>query len=290
VASDGKERKGMTPDLTEISARLKKYAALPVASSVVREVFRSLESQTASFEETAIGIERDPDLALQILRSANSLTSSFTGRVHSVLQAVRLLGFKTIRGLLLSSVLLDRAKGHAGIPELWSHSQMVSLNAKIVARRLQVPWEEEAQTAGLLHDVGKVFFYEEFPEYYQEAFQLGDSKQAEPDWKRERAVFGVDHSFVGNRLLQAFGIPRVLSDPVLFLHDPPADLLFPELTNVLIVADQMATAMGFGSPEFDFVEEILMGALDRLGLGDADLREFLSEAHSRSPMLEILSL
>lgn len=280
----------MTADLADISGRLKKYERLPVASPVVRDVLRNLGSETASFEETARGIERDPDLALQILRSANSLTSSFTGRVHSVLQAVRLLGFKTVKGLLLSSVLLDRSKVHAGIPELWSHSQIVSLNAKIIARRLGFPWEEEAQTAGLLHDIGKVFFYEEFPQYYQEAFQLGDSIQAEPDWKRERAMFGVDHAFVGNRLLQAFGMSRVLSDPVLFLHDPPANLLFPELTHVLIVADQMATAMGFGSPEFDFVEEVLMGALDRLGLGDSDLREFLAEAHSRSLMLEILSL
>jgi putative nucleotidyltransferase with HDIG domain len=280
----------MTADLADISGRLKKYERLPVASPVVRDVLRNLGSETASFEETARGIERDPDLALQILRSANSLTSSFTGRVHSVLQAVRLLGFKTVKGLLLSSVLLDRSKVHAGIPELWSHSQIVSLNAKIIARRLGFPWEEEAQTAGLLHDIGKVFFYEEFPQYYQEAFQLGDSIQAEPDWRRERAMFGVDHAFVGNRLLQAFGMSRVLSDPVLFLHDPPANLLFPELTHVLIVADQMATAMGFGSPEFDFVEEVLMGALDRLGLGDSDLREFLAEAHSRSLMLEILSL
>lgn len=280
----------MTVDLADISGRLKKYERLPVASPVVRDVLRDLGSETASFEETARGIERDPDLALQILRSANSLTSSFTGRVHSVLQAVRLLGFKTVKGLLLSSVLLDRSKVHAGIPELWSHSQIVSLNAKIIARRLGFPWEEEAQTAGLLHDIGKVFFYEEFPQYYQEAFQLGDSIQAEPDWRRERAMFGVDHAFVGNRLLQAFGMSRVLSDPVLFLHDPPANLLFPELTHVLIVADQMATAMGFGSPEFDFVEEVLMGALDRLGLGDSDLREFLAEAHSRSLMLEILSL
>ena len=280
----------MTVDLADISGRLKKYERLPVASPVVRDVLRNLGSETASFEETARGIERDPDLALQILRSANSLTSSFTGRVHSVLQAVRLLGFKTVKGLLLSSVLLDRSKVHAGIPELWSHSQIVSLNAKIIARRLGFPWEEEAQTAGLLHDIGKVFFYEEFPQYYQEAFQLGDSIQAEPDWRRERAMFGVDHAFVGNRLLQAFGMSRVLSDPVLFLHDPPANLLFPELTHVLIVADQMATAMGFGSPEFDFVEEVLMGALDRLGLGDSDLREFLAEAHSRSLMLEILSL
>ncbi len=280
----------MTADLADISGRLKKYERLPVASPVVRDVLRDLGSETASFEETARGIERDPDLALQILRSANSLTSSFTGRVHSVLQAVRLLGFKTVKGLLLSSVLLDRSKVHAGIPELWSHSQIVSLNAKIIARRLGFPWEEEAQTAGLLHDIGKVFFYEEFPQYYQEAFQLGDSIQVEPDWKRERAMFGVDHAFVGNRLLQAFGMSRVLSDPVLFLHDPPANLLFPELTHVLIVADQMATAMGFGSPEFDFVEEVLMGALDRLGLGDSDLREFLAEAHSRSLMLEILSL
>lgn len=280
----------MTADLADISGRLKKYERLPVASPVVRDVLRDLGSETASFEETARGIERDPDLALQILRSANSLTSSFTGRVHSVLQAVRLLGFKTVKGLLLSSVLLDRSKVHAGIPELWSHSQIVSLNAKIIARRLGFPWEEEAQTAGLLHDIGKVFFYEEFPQYYQEAFQLGDSIQAEPDWRRERAMFGVDHAFVGNRLLQAFGMSRVLSDPVLFLHDPPANLLFPELTHVLIVADQMATAMGFGSPEFDFVEEVLMGALDRLGLGDSDLREFLAEAHSRSLMLEILSL
>ncbi len=280
----------MTADLNDVSRRLKKYTMLPVASPVVRDSLQTLGSETVSFAEVAREIERDPDLALQILRTANSLTSSFTGRIHSVLQAVRLLGFKTIRGILLSTVLMDRSKGHPGISELWSHSQMVSLIAKIIARRRGFPWEEEAQTAGLLHDIGKVFFYEEFPEYYQEVFQIGDSKQAEPDWRRERATFGVDHAFIGNRLLQTYGMPGILSNPVLFLHDPPANLLYPELTHVLIVADQMATAMGFGSPEFDFVEEILMEALDRLGLGDSDFREILAEAHSRSLMLEILSL
>lgn len=280
----------MEPDLSDISRRLKKYGTLPVASPVVRDVLRTIDLESASFEQTAIQIERDPDLALQILRSANSLTSSFTGRVHTVLQAVKLLGFSTTKALVLSAVLLDRSKVHAGIPELWSHSQIVSLNARILARHLGFPWEEEARTAGLLHDIGKVFFYEEFPEFYQQAFQLGDSTHAVPDWKREREAFGVDHAFVGNRLIQEFGMPRVLSDPVLFLHDPPAELMFPQLTQVLIVADQMAVAMGFGSPEFDFVEPVFVDALHRLGLGGEDLKILLAEAHSRSAMVEILSL
>lgn len=280
----------MEPDLSDISRRLKKYGTLPVASPVVRDVLRSIDLESASFEQTATQIERDPDLALQILRSANSLTSSFTGRVHTVLQAVKLLGFSTTKALVLSAVLLDRSKVHAGIPELWSHSQIVSLNARILARHLGFPWEEEARTAGLLHDIGKVFFYEEFPEFYQQAFQLGDSPHAIPDWKREREAFGVDHSFVGNRLIQEFGMPRILSEPVLFLHDPPAELMFPQLTQVLIVADQMAVAMGFGSPEFDFVEPVFVDALHRLGLGGDDLKILLAEAHSRSAMVEILSL
>lgn len=148
----------MTADLNDISRRLKKYSMLPVASPVVRDTLQTLASETVSFAEVAREIERDPDLALQILRTANSLTSSFTGRIHSVLQAVRLLGFKTVKGILLSAVLMDRSKGHPGISELWSHSQMVSLIAKIIARRQGFPWEEEAQTAGLLHDIGKVFF------------------------------------------------------------------------------------------------------------------------------------
>lgn len=282
--------KPWVPDLADFSRRLKKYETLPAASPVIREVLQSIDEVSASFHKTAALIERDPALALQVLRSANSLTSSFSGRVLSVLQAVRLLGFRTLKGIVMASVLLDRSRKHPGIPELWTHSQIVSLNCRVLSRYLKVPWEEESQTVGLLHDIGKVFFYEEYPAFYEQEFQLGDSERSTPDWVREREVFGIDHSFVGNKIARAFGLPKILSEPILFLHQPPHEMTFPELTHILIVADGMATALGHGAPEFDFVEPGFLDALHRLALDENDLEVLLSESLGRTSMVELLSL
>lgn len=278
------------PDLSDFSGRLKKYEAFPAASPIVRDVLKSIDRESASFHQTAAAIARDPSLSLQVLRSANSLTSSYSGRVLSVLQAVRLLGFRTLKGIVMATVLLDRSRNHPGIPELWIHSQIVSLNCRILSRYLKVPWEDEAQTVGLLHDIGKVFFYEEFPGYYEQEFQLGDSDRAIPDWVRERDVFGIDHSFVGNKISKAFGLPKILAEPILFMHQPPAQMTFPELTHVLIVADGMARAMGHGTPEFNFVEPGFLDALNRLALDEGDLESLLAESLGRSVTVELLSL
>ncbi|MHB1605302.1 MAG: HDOD domain-containing protein [Leptospirales bacterium] len=278
------------PDLADFSARLKKYVTLPAASSIVHEVLQSIDRESASFHQTAAAIEQDPSLSLQVLRSANSLASSYSGRVLSVIHAVRLLGFRTLKGIVMATVLLDRSRNHPGIPELWIHSQIVSLNCRILSRYLKVPWEEEAQTVGLLHDIGKVFFYEEFPGYYEQEFQLGDSDRAVPDWTRERDVFGIDHSFVGNKISKAFGLPKIISEPILFMHQPPVAMTFPELTHVLIVADGMAKAMGHGTPEFDFVEPGFQDALHRLALDEGDIEVLLAESLGRSATVELLSL
>ncbi|MHB1285218.1 MAG: HDOD domain-containing protein [Leptospirales bacterium] len=278
------------PDLVDFSRRLKKYESLPAASPVVSQVLHSIDQESESFHKTTELIERDPALALHVLRSANSLTSSYSGRVLSVFQAVRILGFRTLKGIVMASILLDQSRKHPGIRELWSHSQIVSLNCRVISRYLKRSWEEEAQTVGLLHDIGKLFFYEEFPAFYEQEFQLGDSDRAVFDWVREREVFGMDHSYVGNRIVHAFGLPKIISEPILFLHQPPAEMTFPELTLVLVVADGMARALGHGVPECDFVEPGFLDAMHRLGLGENDLEILLSESLGRSSMVELLAV
>lgn len=276
------------PGAFDLSKKLQKLEGLPVFSASIRDVLHLLDSSQASFEQIASLIQKDPALSLHVLRSANSLLSSSEGRVTGVLRAVRLLGIIPLRGVVVSRILLDKARRHPGVSELWYHSQAVSVLCTIVGRYLDSRMLEELQTIGLLHDIGKFLFYEEYSEYYEQEFQLGDSERAEPDWHRERDVFGVDHAYLGDRIARTFRLPRVLAEPILFHHEPGKAVNFPDLANICAVADGIARAFGAGVPEYVFVEPGFVGSLDALGLGTNDLRNFLPDILHALSSIEIL--
>lgn len=276
------------PGSFDLSKHMQKLDALPVFSASIREVLHTTDSSQASFEQIADLIQRDPALSLHVLRSANSLLSTFEGKVTGVLHAVRILGFVPLRGVVVSRILLDKARRHPGVSELWYHSQAVSVICTVIGRYMNSRKVEELQTIGLLHDIGKFFFYDEYSEYYEQEFQLGDSQRAEPDWLRERDIFGIDHCLLGDRIVRNFHLPRILFEPILVHHDPSKAVEFPELAHTCAVADGIARAFGSGVPEYVFVEPEFTGSLDVLGLGTNDLRNLLPEVLRRLSAIELL--
>ncbi len=107
-----------------------------------------------------------------VLRLANSAYYGFPRRISTVTEAIVLLGFSSIRGLVLAAsvqnVMDKEMSGYAlGQGELWRHSYACGKGSRIIAKRLKMPLDQ-AFTAGLLHDIGKVVLNYFMQEAYQE--------------------------------------------------------------------------------------------------------------------------
>lgn len=195
---------------------------LPALPAIVFELERALQDETYGATEVAFIIEEDVTLTANILKTVNSAFFGSRGTISSVREAVARLGSKEIRRLATTFGVL-RAFHDVG-PHLdpipfWKHSLLVGLAARATVENMRGnPFlEEEAYTAGLLHDVGVLILDQYFPdEYVQVAERLNgvDTPRAET----ERAVLGIDHGEIGSYLLDVWNLPEDIVESVQWHH------------------------------------------------------------------------
>lgn len=135
--------------------------------SVHLQLLDTLNDPGSSLSDLVPLIDRDPMLTTRILKRSNSAYFGRSGKVGSVHEALAMLGLANIRELILTSAvcrLFERIPpGLISVAEFWRHSVAVSLLARELATLSGWADGEGIQTAGLLHDVGRVLMLNAMP-------------------------------------------------------------------------------------------------------------------------------
>jgi HD-like signal output (HDOD) protein len=138
---------------------------------------------------------------------------------------------------------------------MWSHTSLVAAAAKLLAERVHVDGSQ-AFTAGLLHDVGKLVLGMRLGDTYwallDDAVEMGGAAVA------EQAAFGCTHGMVGGWLLQLWGMPASLVDPVA-LHNEPLEAEYGvDLSAIIAVADRLvhSTDASSGTAREEVLDEL----------------------------------
>lgn len=212
---------------------------LPALPSIVTRLIRVVNSPDTSAEDAASLIERDPALTTKMLRLANSAFYGIPRSISSVSSAVVILGFNTIRSLVLSASVMKMFSGNnkntLDKERFWKHSIVCALAAKIIVRhfinvRMMDP--ESAFCAGILHDIGKLIFNEFAGDDYKTACAYAMSNNI-PLLEAERIVLGIDHAQIGRILADKWALPLDLEYSIVFHHSPgEADKLTDLVTTV----------------------------------------------------------
>jgi putative nucleotidyltransferase with HDIG domain len=210
---------------------------LPTIPTVLTKILALADGEHASGRELVDVIEHDQALTAKLLRLSNSAFFGQSRKVSTIPRAVVLLGFSTVRNLALG-VKVWESLG-AGVSrdrqtELWAHAVAVAVAAKQLATRLRAGSPDEAFTAGLLHDVGRLVMAMRLREEYWTA--VGGSGETQAVEALENATFGVDHAQVGAWLLEAWNLPAALVDAV---RDHHTALARPGLAGLLAVTDRL---------------------------------------------------
>jgi HD-like signal output (HDOD) protein len=78
---------------------------------------------------------------------------------------------------------------------------------------------EDANIAGMLHDIGKLILAEALPRRFQQACDLANQLEM-PLHAAELEVFGATHAGVGAYLFGLWGLPASIVEAIAFHHEP----------------------------------------------------------------------
>jgi putative nucleotidyltransferase with HDIG domain len=211
--------------------------ALPPVPEVALRILSELNSPNSSAKSIAPMASRDPGLLSTLLRMANSAAYSPVRPITDAQSAIALLGFSTVRAVLLRlnlSTMIGKGISSPEEEEIWTHSLAVAYVAEVLSKRMGGSLGL-ISTLGLLHDIGKLVVLHNRPKFEQQPMTLVSDDESKLG--RERRIFGADHADIGAHLAARWGLPEELVTGIRYHHAPqllPEDTS-PELRRALCI-------------------------------------------------------
>jgi putative nucleotidyltransferase with HDIG domain len=239
---------GATPSPGELPIFCLDSFEPPQLSSVAHELNLALSVPDPCSKKVVEIISRSPGLTARLLRLVNTPLYGFQRKVETIPRAVSIVGLREV-GMLASSLLVvDQfgviPKSVIEMRTFLEHSLGCALICKELAESTGLAQAEQAFVAGLLHDIGRLYFFTSFPE--RSRYCINSALKHRRQLLTEEALFfGVDHATMGQRLLDGWKMPAVLCTAVGCHHDPlRAGGL--ALAGIVHMADILAHATGLG--------------------------------------------
>lgn len=227
-----------------------KLATLP---SVALELLQIIEDEDVSVQRIKGVLETDPSLTVKLLHIANSPFYGVRGKIHSIEQALAIIGLNQLTNILVSISLHSRLyhgrRPHAAVLEkLWHHAVACAYVARSLSSKYYVNTAGREYVGGLLHDIGKIVLIEYFDGEMQRIREVIEREKVS-DLEAENEVLGITHQEVGLYLAEAWGLPSSFKNVIQFHHFPQRDRSTPVLSAVIHVGDLLCQRWGVSVDE-----------------------------------------
>jgi putative nucleotidyltransferase with HDIG domain len=262
---------------------------IPTLSVIVSRLIKVVNSSDSSAGNVADLIERDPALTSKVLRLANSAFYGVPRSVSSVQSAVVILGFNTLKSIVLSASIFNlfsskKTPQAFDRTRFWKHSIVCALAAKKVAQskmsRIGLD-PQSAFCAGIMHDIGKLIFELFTPDEYSNLCEHAVRKKI-PLIEAEIEVLGLSHADIGRILADKWALPIDLEYAIVHHHKPQAMKKIKELVSLVNVADSIAHDLQCGLLDEETPPQGRREARDILFLDDVQYRGIVDSMSEES--------
>jgi len=204
---------------------ISKLRNIPSPPHLYEQIRKELDKPDTSLEKVTQLIQQDAATTAKILQLVNSAFFGMPQEISDVNQALMLLGVEILKSLILmvgfTSSWERKLGGYINAKNFSAHCLQVANLSRDIATDLKLPKRdrENAFSAGLLHDLGKLILASIDPRQYAEILRRSESGAVSLS-QLEAQRFGGSHNAVGAYLLNIWGLPFPVVEATAYHHDP----------------------------------------------------------------------
>jgi putative nucleotidyltransferase with HDIG domain len=208
--------------MSDLLPRIQKVPSIP---ALYFRLLQILETGQPNLEEVGNIMAEDLAVTAKLLQMVNSPFFGLQRTVKSPVEAVAHLGLSQTRALVLLAHAFSgynaQKDSKFSLERLWQHSTSTAKLARTIieAETADAAQAELAFTAGLLHDVGKLFHAANCPKEYNTL--LSQAERNDMLYVDvERHLVGTTHAELGACVLATWGLPAEILEVIAFHHAP----------------------------------------------------------------------
>lgn len=228
---------------------------LPPMPHVASRAISMVENPDTTASELTELLSTDTALAARVLKIANSAMFSRQREITTLNQAIMIIGFKALKGIIVAAALRQMNRKFSPLEQLvWENSMATAMCATQIAKRLKKGYVEEIFLLGLLHSLGQIVLLSrpEASKDYQTVMSKIKNEQLSYA-EAEQRVFGFAHPLIGALVAKKWNFSPETCQVILHYRDPVSgakpELPIDEKSAVVQLADLFAHGAKIGSPE-----------------------------------------
>ena len=284
----------MATTIEEIIEQVDELVTLPGVFIRVNEM---IESQQSTAQEIASVLSQDPGLTVRLLRVANSPFYGLSKEVDTVARAITIIGTQHLRDLVLATCAVESFDGIPNelvtMDDFWSHSLFCGLIAKQLGEQAGIKESDSLFISGLLHDIGQLIMFRQFPEestqvLLQELDQVDEPEIADS----EKTIFGFDHAHLGGAVVAHWHLPAMFVETISLHHEPEQASEFPKHTAIVHIANTLAVLAELNTLNIEETDAppIHAGTWETIGLSPAVIQSVIATARQEFENMRALFL
>lgn len=256
---------------------------LPSIPDVAQRIQQAFADNLVTPETVGVIIQSDPVITAKMIMVANSALYGGRAPIESLQQAVVRLGLEQTRKLVMTYAVKDlfnseTSEMKAHMQAVWKHSMHVASLCRVLADHLEGFDVEQAQLAGLVHDIGEVAILQ----YAQQNDELRENPE-----KLLETVKSMRPQITGMLLQEWNFSPEFISvgqQSEDWFRNPTDS---PDLCDLVLIAQYHAM---IGTPQQRNLPPIAaLPAFAKLGMGNLaieEIIEFLKQSRDRIRSIE----
>jgi HD-like signal output (HDOD) protein len=256
---------------------------LPPMPQVASQAISMVEDPDTTAQNLTDILSKDAALAARVLKISNSAMFSRQREIKTLNQAVMVIGFKALKGIIVAATLRQLNKRFGKTEQLvWENSMVTAMCATQIARELKKRYVEEIFLLGLLHNLGQIVFLaqSDTAPQFKEVLQHINAKDVDYA-TAESAIYGFAHPLIGALVSKKWNFSAETCQVILHYTDPldgeKATTEQEEKTAIVQLAELIAHASQIGSPEgYPDPTEKITRAAKYLGVED-DIPAFVDK-------------
>jgi putative nucleotidyltransferase with HDIG domain len=239
----------------KILAHINNLPTLPTVYSAISE---AMQNPLVTTDEIARIISSDQSTAFKVIKVANSAYYGFTTKIDTISNAIFYLGFNEIKNLVLAVSIMNMFSKNKLLlkfkpVDFWAHSIAVGVASRLIGESVGNINLDNYFLAGVLHDIGKLIFFEYISDEYANVLTYSEESAIEIR-EAELKILGINHQTIGGLVADQWKLPSNIKNVIRYHHNPnivtSADKL---MVSVIHLADILVKSLCLGYSGDNFV-------------------------------------